>query len=256
MNTALICYEFPLIERVRILLRLEKLFARVDYFLEGNTPADHHATLLPLFEIYEITGRADLKSDLLQELERQKQTLLGLRDNPAIDNGALEQVLTEIEEAASTLYGMLGKIGSHLRDNEWIMNLKQRLNLPGGASEFDIPAYYYWQNQSLATRLNDLQHWYNPFLPLRNALALILRMLRESEKTQRYQARGGVFQQMLGGQQFQLLRLHLARELPCVPEFSANKYAINLRFTTASTTETKPKVYDHNLDFQLTYCAL
>lgn len=256
MNTALICYEFPLIERVRILLRLEKLFARVDYFLEGNTPAEHHATLLPLFEIYEIAGRADLKSDLLQELERQKQTLLPLRDNPSINHHALEGILAEIEEAAGALYSMVGKIGSHLRDNEWIMNLKQRLNLPGGASEFDVPAYYYWQNQALATRLADLNTWYSPFLPLRNALALILRMLRESEKIQEHHAKGGMFQQMLGGQQFQLLRLHLARELPCVPEFSANKYAINLRFTSVSTTETKPKVYDHDLIFQLTYCNL
>ena len=34
---------------------------------------DHHAALLSLFEILEVACRADLKTDLLQELERQKQ---------------------------------------------------------------------------------------------------------------------------------------------------------------------------------------
>ncbi len=32
----------------------------------------------------EVAGRADLKSDLLQELERQKQTLLSFKSNPNV----------------------------------------------------------------------------------------------------------------------------------------------------------------------------
>ena len=44
---------------------------------------EHHAALLSLFEILDVAGRADLKSELMQELERQKQTLSALRSNPA-----------------------------------------------------------------------------------------------------------------------------------------------------------------------------
>src|SRR5678815_4588070 len=39
---------------------------------------------LTLFEILEVASRADLKSDLLQELERQKQVLLSFRNNPCL----------------------------------------------------------------------------------------------------------------------------------------------------------------------------
>src|SRR5690348_2590931 len=67
-----ITYEYPLNERVRTLLRLEDLYERVAYFLGRETPHEHHACLTGLFEIVEVASRADLKSDLLQELDRQR----------------------------------------------------------------------------------------------------------------------------------------------------------------------------------------
>ena len=71
----MITYEYPFNERIRTLLRLEDLFDRVRFFLARQDALDHHAALLTLFEIMEVASRADLKSDLLQELERQKQVL-------------------------------------------------------------------------------------------------------------------------------------------------------------------------------------
>ena len=63
------------------MLRLEDLYERVLYFIAKSDPQEHHVALLCMFEILEVATRADLKSDLLQELERQKQVLLGLRNN-------------------------------------------------------------------------------------------------------------------------------------------------------------------------------
>ena len=68
----MITYEYPLNERIRTLLRLEDLFERSRHFIARTDQHDHHMALLTLFEIMEVAGRADLKSDLLQELERQK----------------------------------------------------------------------------------------------------------------------------------------------------------------------------------------
>ena len=78
----MITYEYPFNERIRTLLRLEDLFERARFFLARHDALDHHAALLTLFEILEVASRADLKSDLLQELERQKQVLLSFRNNP------------------------------------------------------------------------------------------------------------------------------------------------------------------------------
>ena len=84
----MITYEYPLNERVRTLLRLEDLFDRVDFFVAQESPLDHQAGLLSIFEILEVASRGDLKSDLLQELDRQRLFLEALRNNPAISEEA------------------------------------------------------------------------------------------------------------------------------------------------------------------------
>src|SRR2546430_9425830 len=81
--------------------------------------------LLTLFEIMEVSSRADLKSDLLQELERQKQVLLSFRNNPEIAEEALASVLRDIEQASAALFSMTGKIGQYLRENDWLMRSEE-----------------------------------------------------------------------------------------------------------------------------------
>ena len=97
----MIRYEHPLNERVRTLMRLEDLFARVGYFAAQDAAQDHHAALLALFEITDVAARADLKTDLLQELERQKQMLGPLRQNPQIDQRALDELLARDRRASA-----------------------------------------------------------------------------------------------------------------------------------------------------------
>ncbi len=90
-------YEYPLSERIRTLLRLEDLYHRTNYFSLKTDAQEHHIALVSLFEILDVAARADLKSDLMQELERQKQVLEALRDNPAVSEEALSSVLADIE---------------------------------------------------------------------------------------------------------------------------------------------------------------
>ena len=41
-----------------------------------------------------------------------------------------------------------------------------------------------------------------------------------------------------------------------VPEVSANKYALNIRFTNPPAGEMKSKIYEHPVAFDLTFCNL
>ena len=250
-----ISYEYPINERTRTLLRLEDLCSRVDFFLNQGEAMAHHAALVTLFEILDVSGRADLKSDLMQELERQKQALSLLRDNPAVSEDALEDVLDEIEAASSGLFAMPGKIGQHLKDNEWLMNIKQRTGIPGGACEFDLPSYHYWLNQSAERRRLDLDLWLAPVQPIRNGISIVLRILRESGRTLRYVAQNGCFQQILAGRTAQMLAVSLDASLPYVPEISANKYALNIRFVTAEIRQ-RPKPCESDIEFKLSFYNL
>lgn len=254
--TSVVRYEHPLNERIRTLMRLEVLYHRVAHFAARPEAPDHHAALISLFEITDVAARADLKTDILQELERQKQLLAPLRSNPAIDTNVLEPLLAEIDRVSINLLAQTGKVGQHLRDNEWLMTIKQRTAIPGGVCEFDLPAYHYWLNGDTAARQNDLKAWLAPFLPIHDGLAIILRLLRDNGRIARHTATRGVFQLMLTSSKVaQLLRLGLARGLPCVPEVSANKYALNIRFVSLSGME-RGSVYAHDVDFDLMFCNL
>lgn len=251
----MVTYEHPLNERIRTLLRLEDLFAKAAHFLRGNTPHEHHAALMGLFEILDVTRRADLKFDLLQELERQRQILLSFRHNPDISEEALSGALYEIEQANSSLLSMAGKVGQYLRDNDWLMGIKNRSGIPGGVCEFDLPSYHYWLHQDSHLCRTDLEGWFAPILPLREGIAIVLRLLRASGRGETLEAAKGNFQIMLAGRNAQMLRLQLQDQDHCVPEISANKYAVNIRFTCASC-DARSRQVEHDISFDLTFCNL
>ncbi len=250
----MISYDFPLNERIRTLLRMEALYERVHFFTGKEHPLEHHAALLSLFEILDVAGRADLKSEMMQELERQKQTLSALRSNPAISEEALNSILSDIDRAVSELFQSSGKTGQGLRENEWLMGIKQRSAIPGGVCEFDLPSYHYWLHQQPAARRADLAAWLAPFLPMQDGISIILRILRESGRSSQQMAAQGLYQQMMGGRVAQLLRLRLEDSFDCVPEVSANKYALNIRFTI--TGDSQRRVAQVDIPFELTFCNL
>ena len=64
----MILYEYPFNERVRTYLRLEQLFRRLGDLMERQTPTDHHFAITTIFEIMDVGGRADLKTDVLKDL--------------------------------------------------------------------------------------------------------------------------------------------------------------------------------------------
>lgn len=251
----MITYEYPLNERIRTLLRLEDLFGKVAHFAVAEAPEEHHSALVTLFEILEVSVRADLKFDLMQELERQRQILLSFRNNPDISEDALSGALYEIEQASAALLAMQGKPGQHMRDNEWLMAIKNRAAIPGGVCEFDLPSYHYWLHRDLASRQTDLTRWITPMLPVNQAIAIVLRLLRASGRPEQQVAPHGAYQLMLAGRTVQMVRLRLGLEDAYVPEISASKYALNIRFL-APDLAARPRQTDADVNFELTFCNL
>lgn len=251
----MIHYEYPLGERIRTLLRLEDLFDRVVHFSLSDGSYEHHTALLALFEILDVASRADLKVDLVQELERQRQILVAFRDNPQISEEALSGALYEIEQASAALLAMAGRIGQYLRDSEWLMAIRSRSAIPGGVCEFDLPSYHYWLNRDPERRRKDIQTWIAPMLPIRDGLTIVLRLLRDSGRTEIQTARRGNYQAMSSGRTAQLVRVGVAREIAAVPEISANKYAFNIRFMLPEVVA-RARQSDADIEFELTFCSL
>ena len=251
----MIHYEYPLSERIRTLLRLEDLFERFDAHAMSSVAQAHHAALLTLFEMTEVAARADLKSDLLQELDRQKAVLTALRGNPHVQSATLEQVLAAIDAAHDGMYQLPGKVGNHLREDDWLMAVKQRAAIPGGMCEFDLPSYHYWLHQPAEQRAGQLQAWGAPFASIRAAVGIVLGLLRDSGQPESQQAGKGHYQRMLESRNPQLIRVTLADHVPCVPEISANKYMLNIRFVHAGVGAPRGCASE-SIQFELTFCTL
>ncbi len=249
----MIIYEYPFNERVRTLLRLEDLHERYSFFLHQGHALQHHVALTTIFEMLEVAGRSDLKSDLLQELERQKQILAGYQSHPNIQRNVLDDVLREIDKVSSALVNTHGKTGQSIRENEWLMSVRGRTIIPGGASEFDLPSYYAWQHRSPDERARDIAEWFSPMQSLIDAVGLVLRLLRASGIQFKIIAHSGSYQQMLQGKVHQMLRLRIDSRTGAIPEASANKYMLWIRFTKQDGS-LKPKPFEEDIPCELTLC--
>ena len=248
-------YEYPFNESVRTMLRLEHLFDRLGQLMPRSTALDHHFALATIFEIVDVASRADLKSDLLKELERHKGQFQSYRGNPAISEGALDGVLSKIDHAFNGLNALPGKAGHSLASNEFLMAVRSRISIPGGTCEFDLPAYYHWQQQDAPARRADLLKWIETLTPLAEALNVLLGLIREAGSPQRVVALGGQYQQSLpAGRTYHLLRLRIERDSQLVPEISGHRLMVSVRFMRADAEGRMRPVTDDQA-FELSLCA-
>ena len=249
-------YEFPFNERIRTLLRLEDLFGKILLNVAAGHQYNHHSALISLLQMLDIIDRADLKMDLVQELDRQRLAMQNLRGNPVISEAVLDGILKEIGASSTSLRSDNAKLGQHLRENEWLMSIKQRTGILGGVCQFDLPSYHHWLNLSVSQRKKDFDSWLASLMPMYDAIKTILHILRGSGLAINHHVDTGFFQQMLGGAKpAQMLRIELPDDCPCFPEVSANKYAINVRFFALDFVQ-KPKQCEHEIDFKMTLCNL
>jgi cell division protein ZapD len=251
----LVLYEYPFNESIRTMLRLEHLFDRLGVLIARDAAVDHHFALGTIFEIMDVASRADLKSDLLKELERHKGQLNSYRGNPAISEAALDEVVGRIDHAHERLNALQGKAGHALTANEWLMSIRSRINIPGGTCEFDLPSYYAWQQLPAPRRRADLLQWIDTLTPMAEGLNVLLGLLRDAGVPHRAVAPGGQYQQSLPQtKQYQLLRVKLDAASELVPEISGHRLMVSIRFMKADADgRLRPAAED--CSFEMTLCA-
>ncbi len=226
----MILYEYPFNERIRTYLRLEHLFLRLTTLVDRDESLDHHYALTTIFEIMDVAARADLKSDVLKDLDRQKHVLDSYRGNPAIAQSVLIEVIDRLDNCHKTMNSLSGKAGHSLTENDWLMSIRSRIGIPGGTCEFDLPAYFAWQHKPADQRRTDLTRWIGTLMPLADSIHILLKLLRDSGTPQKMIANAGQYQQNLPqGRTFQLLRLALNPALGLIPEISGNRLMVSIR---------------------------
>ena len=254
-----IFYEQPLSERVRVFLRLEYLFARAAGQLQepSRDVWSSRAMLEIIIDVMALVSRSDLKKEIIHELARHKTTLGMLSHNPNVDTEKLDEVLSLVSGLASKLREKDNAPGHELRYVDLITSIRQRSSIPAGTCDFDLPAYHYWLESPLSPRVQDLQTWSGAFNLLNDAVALCLRLVRESGSRSLQTAAGGFFQMNLEtSTPCQLIRVALSKNADCYPEISAGKHRFTIRFMRPGLASARPSQTDEDINFDLSCCGI
>ncbi|QFY44789.1 cell division protein ZapD [Candidatus Methylospira mobilis] len=250
-----IIYEFPLNERIRAFLRLERLFDTIDFFMRGDSEFESSSTVGSLLELLGFLGRVDLKSECIKELDRYTGSLEKLMDNPEVEHGALEKLLAEIAQTSEALYSNQNKIGLCMAENELLKAVGQKGTALSAICAFDLPYYHYWLRKDDDLRRQDLLGWIGSLDTLRKAVDLSLHLIRNSANITEEQADNGFFQKSLDAAlPFQMLQVELDDRLPYFAEFSGGKQRFSIRFMNASIHE-RPAQTSKSISFTLSCCA-
>jgi len=248
-------YEHPLNERVRVILRLEHLFSQASHFLHADSAWDSRMFIGTLMEILDVFGRSDLKTELIKEVERAIGNLDPLLQNPEVDHDRLKTILRALERVGRNLHCISGQLGQELREDDFLTPIRQRVSIPGGTCDFDLPGYHYWLEQSVETRHADQERWYGKLDPVRQAVELVLKLMRSSAEPRERTAVQGLYQQNLdAGIPYQLVRILIPSDAPWFAEVSGGRHRFTIRFLQPG--KGRPVQAEENIDFRLSCCSL
>jgi cell division protein ZapD len=151
-----------------------------------------------------------------------------------------------------------GPLGAQLRDNEFIKAVTQRSAIPGGTCTFDMPQYHYWLQLPEDVRVNELASWFNSLLPLKQAVSLLVELIRTSSSPESRVAHQGFYQQALDTKApVQLLRVTLPYSDGMIAEISGGKHRFSVRFMHVKDGITKrPVQVLQDVAFDLSICIM
>jgi Uncharacterized protein conserved in bacteria len=254
-RTEEIFFEQPLNERVRTFLRLEFLFDQYAHHRGAGGLWSTRAALHTLLDIFSVIGRTDLKTDLMKDLGEEREALQRLEDRPEVAQTRLHNVVTELDEALADLRANASTYpAAPLRESLFLQALANRVAIPGGTCNFDLPAYHRWLCRSPADTRGDLDRWYRQIRPLLRGIRLYLRLLRASARVLEEVADNGIYLYQ-PEQSFDLLRVVIPADLDVYPEISASRHRFSLRFMQLSKVDDRNWQASGNIAFQLHCCA-
>ncbi|BAO43517.1 conserved hypothetical protein [Thiolapillus brandeum] len=249
-------FEHPLNERTRTLLRISHLFEQFEYHLPASSPWQSRAAIQALLDITSILGRADIKQELIKQLEQQKKSLERIGNNPGVDQIRLQQVLADIARMSERLFTTTSQLGTSLRKNNFLNSIAQRAPIPGGGFEFDLPQLHYWLNLPHTERVMQLDDWRHEISVVQETTDLLLGILRNSNVFRSRSTSEGFFQQSLDkNRHVDLIQVVLPAESFLYAEISGNKHRFCIRFMESTDWE-QPEQTLQEVSFKLKTCAI
>jgi len=136
----------------------------------------------------------------------------------------------------------------------WLYRVAEQVYLPGMVA-MDAFILSHTSEPLIVHDQERVDAYLPPFRPLYDSLSIVLRLLRESAQRSTLTAQQGSFQQPLGGKTYQMVQVRLDPACGAIPEISANKYLLWIRFTIQDG-DLRPRPFDGTVEFELSLCNL
>ncbi len=257
MSSDTVIYEQPLNERMRSLLRIEYLLDRIHARIDVPDQWSNRSTLESILETQALLSRSDLKTEFIKELERHASTLAALYQNPGVDPARLNTVHSQVQGLLQSLRSRENGLAQPLKNSELLNTVCQRISIPAGTCDFDLPTYHFWLQTPAAQRLADLHEWASSFDEIDQVVKLCLKLTRESAEASHESALEGFFQRNLDHTSpCQLIRVQLPAGVPWFPEISAGRHRLSIRMLSQDSANERPTQISENVDFGLHCCKL
>lgn len=247
MSTTIL-FEHPLNEKMRTWLRMEFLLGQLHTCRSINDATGALTFFRTAAELLDVFERGELRTDILKELERQQQKLRSWAEVPGVDMELINSLSARLKRCSSTLMAA-PRMGQLLREDRLIGLVRQRLSIPGGCCSFDLPTLHIWLHIDQQLRDSQVAIWLESLDPLREALTMLLDLIRQSGIFRLQTSLNGFFQDNAEGAD--LLRLQLVLEDSLYPQVSGHKSRYAIRFLPLDSERGE---VPSRLDFELACC--
>lgn len=248
-------YEFPLTEFIRTALKIERLDRFFDETVVGiHTQEDIRNLVTRMLELYGLISRAELKNELIKEVEKRTLKLNRLKSFPGIDQLALKETIASLQNALKELKSI--PTDSYSKPLPYLIDsVKQRQAVPGGQFEFDLPVYHHWLGLGTESCKKDLLGIMRGLTPITKAVSLLLDLIRNSATATDETASNGVYQ-LSAAPDSELIIIQLPESSNFFPEVSGSRHRVFIRFMEFIDIHQKTNQTSKDMAFRLKTCHI
>ena len=252
-----IIYEQPTAENIRNFLKCEYLYEKYNSTLAQEDIWGIKSSISTLLEMSDFCQRINLKIELLKELEKNILYLDDLKNNDFIDFAKHDNFLTEIKRCIANLNDINSSPSKSIVDNDFLMQIKNKLHIPAGDNFFDMPSYLNLLSSNKSSIVDIINLWCLPFNPLFEYSKIILDIKRRNAKFEIFTSSKSFFEKKLDKvTKIDLVRIKLKKNINIFPDISVNRQNINVIFKTSYGDNRLSKAISDNIEFELSLSGI
>lgn len=247
-------FEFPLTEFIRTTLKIDRLGRFFNSSLSYKTEEDIRNLVFRMLELYSLIARAELKNELIKEVDKRSLRLNRLKNIPEIDHATLNETIASLQSALKELKSI--PTDSYSRPLPYMIDaVKQRQSIPGGQFEFDLPGYQYWISQGTDHCKSQILEVLSGLKPITKTVSLLLDLIRNSATATTETAVNGVFQ-LTANSDSELIIIQAPEKGNLYPEISGGRHRVFVRFMEFTDINHKANQSNKDVTFLLKTCHI